>query len=87
MHACRLGRRERPHLVFDDDLRPVALTTAVTVRKTVALNWQRRPAQLTKTPRARSFLWQMPPTKRVGHPKQLDRWPDASFTFMQAIRR
>jgi hypothetical protein len=29
----------------------------------------------------------MPPTKRVGHPKQLDRWPDASFTFMQAIRR
>ena len=28
----------------------------------------------------------MPPTKSVGHPKQLDRWPDASFTFLQPIR-
>ena len=29
----------------------------------------------------------MPPTKAVGHPKQLDRWPDASFTFLQPIKR
>ena len=52
------GRRERPHLIFDSEGHPAALTTAVT----------------------------MPPTKRVGHPKQLDHWPDASFTFLQAIR-
>ena len=27
----------------------------------------------------------MPPTKKVGHPKQLNRWPDASFTFLQPV--
>ena len=56
--AAPFGRRERPHLVFDANLQPVALTSAVT----------------------------MPPTKSVGHPKQLERWPDASFTFLQPIR-
>lgn len=28
----------------------------------------------------------MPPTEKVGHPKQLDRWPDASFTFLQPVK-
>eukprot|EP01046_Picozoa_sp_COSAG06_P065823 COSAG06_NODE_16341_length_1006_cov_1.190739_1_plen_108_part_00 len=28
----------------------------------------------------------MPPTREVGHPKQLNRWPDASFTFLQPIK-
>ena len=25
-------------------------------------------------------------TREVGHPKQLNRWPDASFTFLQPIK-